>query len=1080
MALTIDQLEIQIVAEATSATNTLDGLIGRLKTLRNQLNGLGSAGKTAGKGLQETAKGAGKANSEIDKQGKTYDKSSKSIKSYTDKLAQQISKYRTLMGAFKSAAGIMAGWFKESNDYIETVNLFNVTMGGAAPAAREYAEAVQNAMGIDSKDFMQYQGVFKNLTAGFGVVEEDANKMSQNLTQLSYDMASFFNASSVEESFDKLSSAMSGQVKGLREYGIDTTVATLQEYALSKGIQTKVRNMTQAEKSLLRYNYIMEQSKHIQGDMARTIITPANAMRVLESQITRLKRALGNIVSVIVTKFIPYVQAMVEILTEAASAIAKWAGFSEKDFEVDPSKVKSSWGAAEEGVDDYSDSLKKAKKQMMGFDELNIINNPDSDSSGSGVGASGGLNGMKLAEYDFLAGLKDNNLDEIKEKLKDILKWVGAIGAAFALWKFTTNFATGMNAITSLFGKGGKGSKGGGSKFQMPNAKTVLKGLANLAIIIGGVIAIAGVMGLLSKIPGFNEIMNNGMKSLGIVFKGLGEIAIPLALATTAVYFLSKVKVGDFSKGFANFAIVMGGTSVLITAIGALLAIPYFSGFLSGGIESLKSMFNGLWEVAVPIGALSTLMVVLGFVSPGVVALGLAGFAIVIGGFAAVLVALGALKQIPGFDWIVGEGGELLAKLGNVLGKFAGSIVGGLGEGISASFPQIGRDLSAFMDEAKGFFDGLKGVNADASEAVGHIASAILKLTAANVLKGLTSWAVGENSLLRFGVELKAFAPYFVSYYEQIKDVKADVITATSNAAKALVEMANNVPKFGGLAAVFAGENSLALFGAMLPDFGKNFKQYYNNIKGVDGSIVETSANAAKSIAEMAKNIPNEGGVAAWFGGNNSIDKFGAKLPQFGKDFKSYYDKVKGIGTSTLNSITTGLNNLVNFAKKVKTDVDNSAIESFAKALKSLADAMGKLPTQKNIGLSVTYDTWVSEDKKKVYEALGLSGWPSMRWYAYAQGGFPDAGQMFIAREAGPELVGSIGRKTAVANNDQIISGIESGVYRAMVAANSNGNSGGTQTIRIINEIDGDIVGEKVIKYHNNRVMQTGASPLLV
>jgi hypothetical protein len=89
-------------------------------------------------------------------------------------------------------------------------------------------------------------------------------------------------------------------------------------------------------------------------------------------------------------------------------------------------------------------------------------------------------------------------------------------------------------------------------------------------------------------------------------------------------------------------------------------------------------------------------------------------------------------------------------------------------------------------------------------------------------------------------------------------------------------------------------------------------------------------------------------------------------------------------------------------------------------------------------------------------------------------------GEMFIAREAGPELVGSIGRKTAVANNDQIISGIESGVYRAMVAANANSKSGGTQTIRIINEIDGDVVGEKVIKYHNGKVMQTGASPLLV
>lgn len=1081
MALTIDELNIQIVAETTSATNALDGLIGRLKTLQNRLNGLGNAGKSAGSGLKETASGAGKVNDAIDKQSKTYDKGSKSVKSYTDKLAQQISKFRTLYGAFKSAAGIMASWFKESNDYIETVNLFNVTMGDAAPAAREYAEAVQSAIGIDSKDFMQFQGVFKNLTAGFGVTEEDANKMSQNLTQLSYDMMSFFNATNVEESFDKLSSAMSGQVKGLREYGIDTTVATLQEYALSKGIQTKVRNMTQAEKAMLRYNYIMEKSSHIQGDMARTLITPANALRVLESQITRLKRSLGNIVSVIVAKFIPYVQAMVEILTEAASAIAKWAGFSDKDFEADTSGIKSSWGAAEDGVDDYSDSLKEAKKQMMGFDELNVISNPNSDSGSSDVGGVGGaLNGMELAEYDFLAGLKDNNLDEIKDKLKDILKWAGLISGAIAAWKFTTNFATGMNAITGLFGKGGKGSKGGSSKFQMPNAKTVLKGLANLAIIIGGVIAIAGVMGLLSKIPGFQETVSTGMQTLGIVFKGLGEIAVPLALATAGVYLLSKVKVGDFAKGFANFAIVVGGAAALVTTIGALLSIPYFDVFLSNGIESLKATFNGLYEIAVPIGTLSALLIVLGFVSPAVVLSGLAGFALIVGGFTAVLVALGALKQIPGFEWIVGEGGEILAKLGNILGKFAGSIVGGLAEGISASLPQIGKDLSAFMDEAKGFFDGLKGIDASSSEAVGHIASAVLKLTATNVLKGLTSWFTGETSLVEFGKELKDFAPYFVSYYDTIKNVDAGVITATSNAAKSLVEMANNVPNQGGVAAWFAGENNIDTFGKKLPSFGKNFKEYYNNIKGIDGSVIEASSTAAKSVVEIAKNIPNNGGVVAWFTGDNGIEKFGAKLPQFGKDFKSYYDSVKGITTSTLNGITTGLNNLVSFAKKVKTDVDSNAIEKFAKSLKSLADNMAKLPTQKSIGLTVEYSTWVSGEKKKVYEALGLSGWPQLNWYAYAGGGLPDVGEMFIAREAGPELVGSIGRKTAVANNDQIISGIESGVYRAMVAANSSNSGGGNQTIRIINEIDGDVVGEKVIQYHNGKVMQTGASPLLV
>lgn len=1158
MALTIDQLNIQIESESKQATSAIDELIERLETLKSKLSGVGSAGKSAGNGLKDTAAGAEKASSSTDKHSKSTNKAAESTQKFTDKMVNQIKKYNTLMGAFKKAATVMAGWFKESNSYIETVNLFNVTMGDAAPAAREYAVAVEAAMGIDSKDFMQYQGVFKNLIAGFGVSAEKANVMSQNLTQLSYDMDSFFNATTAGQSFDKLSSAMSGQVKGLREYGIDTTVASLQEYALSKGIDTKVRSMSQAEKSLLRYNYIMEKSMHIQGDMARTIITPANAMRILESQLTRMRRAFGNIVSVLVTQFIPWVQAAVELITEAANALAAFFGFDENDFEAVIPKGAGLSGVfedAEESASGVSDSVKKIKKQLMGFDELNILSSPDNDSdSGGSVGTAIGGSGLGIdpIEYDFLKGLDVKNLDGYKEKLKDIFKWVVAIAGAFALWKFTTGFASGINSITSLFGKGSKGGAGGGSKFQMPNAKTVLKGLANLGIIIGGVIALAVTMGLLMKIPGFQETITDGMKSLGIVFKGIGEIAIPLALTVAAVNILSKVGVGNIAKGFAGFAIIVGGTSVLVTAIGALLsiphfggflstgieslksafeglyeiaipigllsaymivlgfispapialglagfaiimagtvgvitaigalmAIPYFKGFLSSGIETLKSVFTGLWEIATPIGVLSALLVVLGFVSPVVVLSGLAGFALVVGGFSAVLVALGALRQIPGFEWIIGEGGKLFAKLGNVLGEFAGSLIGGLAEGISASLPQIGKDLSDFMDEAKGFFDGLKGIDASSSEAVGHIADVVLKLTATNVLKGLTSWLTGEKSLVDFGKDLKEFAPYFASYYNEIKGVKSDVIIATANAAKSVVEMANNIPNSGGVASWFAGNNNIDTFGKKLPSFGENFKKYYNHIKGIDKSVIEASSTAAKSIVEIAKNIPNSGGVVAWFTGDNGIDKFGAKLPQFGKDFKSYYDKVSGITVSTLNAITTSLNNLVDFAKRVKTDVDNDAIGKFAKSLKSLADNMAKLPTQKNIGLSVTYSTWgLSEEKEKVYKALGLSGWPSMKWYAYAQGGFPGVGEMFIAREAGPELVGQIGNKTAVANNDQIVSGIEGGVYRAMMAANSG--SGKNVTINATLEMDGEVVGRKVIKYHNGVVMQTGESPLLV
>jgi hypothetical protein len=262
-------------------------------------------------------------------------------------------------------------------------------------------------------------------------------------------MASFFNTD-VETAFDKLSSAMSGQVKGLREFGIDTSVATLQEYALSRGIDTSVRSMTQAQKAMLRYNFIMDRSIHMQGDMARTIITPANALRILESQLTRMKRAFGNIISVLATQVIPYVQAFVEIVTEAATAIAKAFGFSEKDFEADTSGIKTSWGDAEEGVDDYSESLKKAKKQMMGFDELNIIQNPNSD-SGSGDPGGGGSSDMPVYEYDFLSGL-NKDLTDIKQKMVDILWYVGEIGVGLLAWKLSSSLLGGLGGFVASVG----------------------------------------------------------------------------------------------------------------------------------------------------------------------------------------------------------------------------------------------------------------------------------------------------------------------------------------------------------------------------------------------------------------------------------------------------------------------------------------------------------------------------------------------------------------------------------------------------------------------------------------------------
>jgi hypothetical protein len=165
-------------------------------------------------------------------------------------------------------------------------------------------------------------------------------------------------------------------------------------------------------------------------------------------------------------------------------------------------------------------------------------------------------------------------------------------------------------------------------------------------------------------------------------------------------------------------------------------------------------------------------------VTPATILSGLAGFALVIGGFEAVLIALGALKQIPGFTWIVDEGAEMLEDLGKILGDFAGSIVGGFAEGVSDSFPKIGENLAGFMENAEPFFTGLEKVDAESLEAVENLASMVLVLTATNVLDGLTSWFTGGNSLAKFGKDLGAFAPHFSAYADEVKDIDSSAVTA--------------------------------------------------------------------------------------------------------------------------------------------------------------------------------------------------------------------------------------------------------------------------------------------------------------
>lgn len=307
----------------------------------------------------------------------------------------------------------------ESNQFVENLNLFNVAMGDSAEEAYNYAEKVKELLGIDPSEFIRNWGIFKQITTGFGVVNEKADIMSKNLTQIGYDIASFFNTD-IDEAMQKVQSGISGELEPLRRLGYALDAATLQQIAYNNGITQSINTMTQAQKSQLRYIAILDQSKNVMGDMARTIITPANSMRILEQQLTQLKRALGNIISIVAVKLIPYIQVFVRLLTEAAEYLANKWGFELP--KIDYSSLQNGLSTSTESVDDFAESAGEAVKQVQrlaGFDELNILQSPDTS---SGVGSSqtgGGYDlGIDLPEYDFLAGL-DSNTDRLYKNIKD-------------------------------------------------------------------------------------------------------------------------------------------------------------------------------------------------------------------------------------------------------------------------------------------------------------------------------------------------------------------------------------------------------------------------------------------------------------------------------------------------------------------------------------------------------------------------------------------------------------------------------------------------------------------------------------
>lgn len=575
LADTLDNMDM------TKFTSQIQQLSTALAPLTNQLNAVTAAFNRLPTNIQRAITVTNRISQENNKAANSY--------------MNLYAKIKMAMGVVRTGARVIASWITQSNQYIEDLNLFTASMGKYAEEAQDYAEAVSEVLGIDPGEFMRSQGVFNTIISGFGVASDKAYLMSKNLTQLGYDISSFFNIS-FEDAMQKLQSGISGELEPLRRLGYDLSVARLQEEALALGIEKKVSAMTQAEKSQLRYYAIMTQVTTAQGDMARTLNAPANQLRVLQAQVTQCARALGNIFIPALNAVLPYAIALAKIVRMLANSIASLFGF--KLPEVDYSGISagaSAVGDLADNAGDASDGLgkagkaaKKLKNALLGIDELNVLSKDDSSSgsgSGSGAGIGGGDLGIDLPTYDFLGDAITSKVDEIVQMIKDTMWEITAVISGFLLAIGTILVVTGANIPLGL-GLMAVGAVGLAASV-MANWNGMSERLAKVLTLVTGVLG-----GFLLAIGAF--LAFSGVN----VPLGAGLMVAGAAALGTAAVINWKFLNGDLSNALSILTAIVSGA---LLAMGALFAftgvdVPLGIALMAAGAVGMVTAIGLNWD----------------------------------------------------------------------------------------------------------------------------------------------------------------------------------------------------------------------------------------------------------------------------------------------------------------------------------------------------------------------------------------------------------------------------------------------------------------------------------------------------
>lgn len=417
-----------------------------LTPLASQLDKVGNAFAKLPPQLSKVVTQANRVTATNEKQRKSYLSLSNQVNGFMRNMAKLVS--------LKAIADYLGNAVAKFNDFYEATNLFGVSMKGLTGEADNFIQKIQTLLGIDPTEAMNNMATIQGLTTSFGLASDKAYILSKNLTQLGYDLSSLKNIP-VKEAFTKLQAAISGELEPIRRLGVDISNARLQQELYALGITTSISKLSQADKAILRYIAIMKQTGDAQGDLARTLNSPANQIRILQAQLSELARAVGSVLYPALKSILPPLIAAVELVKEFVQWIAKLMGVKTVDFP-DMSKTSASVEDTSDALDNAAASAGKAKKALkdytMGFDELNIID-PNKGNKSSSGGVTGNILGdVDLSGYDMFKNYVGTSVDEIKEKVKKLLPIIAGVAAGFAAWEISTALLTALETVST---KGG-------------------------------------------------------------------------------------------------------------------------------------------------------------------------------------------------------------------------------------------------------------------------------------------------------------------------------------------------------------------------------------------------------------------------------------------------------------------------------------------------------------------------------------------------------------------------------------------------------------------------------------------------